>query len=183
MSTMHPAYAPEFAIAINGRPIPAALRASVTSVHLEDGVPSMLAHTDEEGLEAADRVEIEFANVDLRWLQHHIRGLGFQPFPTDIKIGPARIVGPTGCKRYSNEVTTPKLPPPPRKPQKRSGCSVALVWRNWPSAVTMSAASRLSLTMPWRRDSQPKPPPSVSPAIPVVEIAPPTAANPKACVS
>ena len=92
MTTAYPKYAPEFAIAINGSPIPASLRASITSVRLEDGVPSMLDHTDEEGLlNAADRVEIEIANVDLRWLQNHVRGLGFQPFPTDLKIGPARV--------------------------------------------------------------------------------------------
>ncbi len=31
---------------------------------------------------------------------------------------------------------TPKLPPPPRMPQKRSSFSVALTFRSWPSAVT-----------------------------------------------
>ena len=31
-----------------------------------------------------------------------------------------------GWSRNSNSVTTPKLPPPPRRPQNRSGCSVAL---------------------------------------------------------
>ena len=30
------------------------------------------------------------------------------------RIGPARISGPTGWSRKSNEVTTPKFPPPPR---------------------------------------------------------------------
>lgn len=92
MTTAYPKYAPEFAITINDSPIPASLRASITSIRLEDGVPSMLGHTDDEGLlNAADRVEIEIANVDLRWLQNHIRGLGFQPFPTDLKIGPGRV--------------------------------------------------------------------------------------------
>ena len=37
----------------------------------------------------------------------------------------------------------PKLPPPPRMPQKRSGFSVALAVRSWPSAVTMSADSEV----------------------------------------
>jgi hypothetical protein len=37
---------------------------------------------------AADRVEIGIANTNLRWLQTHIRGLGFQPFPTGVKLGP-----------------------------------------------------------------------------------------------
>lgn len=48
MTTMYPRYAPEFAIAINDTAIPASLRASITSVRLEDGVPSMLGHIDEE---------------------------------------------------------------------------------------------------------------------------------------
>jgi uncharacterized protein len=71
-------FAPDFRLTINGRDLPAALRASVTSVRYQDGV------------QAADRVEIGVANVDLRWLQQHIRGLGFQPFPTAVKIGPVR---------------------------------------------------------------------------------------------
>lgn len=91
MSAVYPKYAPEYSVAINGETIPASLRASITSVRLEDGVPSMMKVSDEEGMESADRVEIEFANVDLHWLQKHIRGLGFQPFPTNIKIGPARV--------------------------------------------------------------------------------------------
>ena len=57
-------FAPEFEIRINGEPIPATLRANVTSVRYEDGTG------------AADRVEIGIANVDLRWLRTHIRGLG-----------------------------------------------------------------------------------------------------------
>ena len=51
------------------------------------------------------------------------------------KIGPARTIGPTGCSRYSNEVTMPKLPPPPRIAQKRSGFSSSL-------AVTISPSRR-----------------------------------------
>jgi hypothetical protein len=84
-------FAPEFALEINGQAIPAGLRASITSVQLEDGVPSMMETLDANGMKAADRVEVAFANVDLRWLRHHIRGLGFQPFPTHLKLGPARI--------------------------------------------------------------------------------------------
>lgn len=91
MTASYPRYAPEFAVGINGEAIPDALRASITSVRYEDGVPSMMDRIDAEGLQAADRVEIEFANVDLRWLQKHIRGLGFRPIPTDLKIGPARV--------------------------------------------------------------------------------------------
>jgi hypothetical protein len=91
MTGVYPRYAPEFAVGINGEAIPDSLRASITSVRYEDGVPSMIDRIDAEGLQAADRVEIEFANVDLRWLQKHIRGLGFRPIPTDLKIGPARV--------------------------------------------------------------------------------------------
>src|SRR5207302_1976742 len=91
--------------------------------------------------------------------------------------------GPTGCNRYSNEVTTPKLPPPPRRPQNRSGFSSALAVKNSPSAVTMSAESRLSQLSPCLPIAQPSPPPRVSPAMPVVETTPPVVARPKACVS
>ena len=69
-------YSPEFEIRINGDPVPAALRANVTSVRYEDG------------RNAADRVELGIANVDLQWLQEHIRGLGFRPYPTGVRLGP-----------------------------------------------------------------------------------------------
>jgi hypothetical protein len=51
----------------------------------------MLSESDKDGSKAADRVEIEFANPNLRWLQQHIRGLGFRPFPTGMKLGPVRL--------------------------------------------------------------------------------------------
>src|SRR5207253_10103853 len=54
--------------------------------------------------------------------------------------------------RYSNDVTTPKFPPPPRIPQKRSPFSFGLAVRNRPSAVTTSAESRLSHVRPCFRD-------------------------------
>jgi uncharacterized protein len=73
-----PAYAPEFRLRINGEELPAAVRSTVTSVRYQDGE------------KAADRVEVGFANPDLRWLQRHIKGLGFRPFPTGVKIGPVR---------------------------------------------------------------------------------------------
>ena len=41
---------------------------------------------------------------------------------------PANTSGPSGTAPNTNEVTTPKLPPPPRSAQKRSSCSVALAW-------------------------------------------------------
>ena len=66
----NPKYAPAFKIRINEQDLPAAVRAAVTSVRYQDG------------RNAADRVEIGLANPDLRWLQTHIRGFGFRPFPT-----------------------------------------------------------------------------------------------------
>ncbi len=84
-------FAPEFRLQINGRDVPAALRSSITSVRYQDGT------------QAADRVEIGLANVDLRWLQRHIRGLGFQPFPTGVQVGPLRAeVGPEGLFDVDN---------------------------------------------------------------------------------
>ena len=80
--------------------------------------------------------------------------------------------------RYSNEVTTPKLPPPPRSAQKRSGCSSALAVTTSPSAVTTSNDRTLSQVSPYLRASQPTPPPKVSPAIPVLETTPAGTARP-----
>jgi len=86
-------FAPEFGLTINGQQLPAALRASVTSVRYQDGT------------QAADRVEIGIANVDLRWLQHHIKGLGFQPFPTGISVGPLHAsASPEGLFDIDNTV-------------------------------------------------------------------------------
>ncbi|MEO5817962.1 MAG: hypothetical protein ABIT20_22025 [Gemmatimonadaceae bacterium] len=69
-------FAPDFRISINGSDIPSALRQSITSVRYEDGTQS------------ADRVELGIANTDLRWLQQHIKGLGFHPFPSALAFGP-----------------------------------------------------------------------------------------------
>ena len=93
------------------------------------------------------------------------------------------MIGPTSCSRYSNDVTMPKLPLPPRSPQKRSGFSSALAVTRSPAAVTTSADSRLSAVRPHLRSSQPLPLPSVSPAIPVVEKRPPVTASPCSCVA
>src|SRR5215211_2039837 len=70
------------------------------------------------------------------------------------------------------EVTTPKLPPPPRSPQKSSEFSVSLACTRSPRAVTTSAASMLSSVSPNGRVNQPKPPPSVSPNSPVPDRTP-----------
>jgi hypothetical protein len=94
MST-HPAYAPEFAVRINGDAMPPAVRSVVTDVIYQDGQ------------NAADRVELSIANPDLRWLQHHIRGLGFQPFPSGIAIGPVRAIdaAPDGTFDIDNRLS------------------------------------------------------------------------------
>ncbi len=93
---------------------------------------------------------------------------------------PARISGPTGWSPNSNWVTTPKFPPPPRMAQNRSAFSFSLTCLFWPSAVTISAEMRLSIVSPCFRVSHPNPPPSVSPAIPVVELMPVGVARPTA---
>jgi phage protein D len=78
-----PVYVPDFQIEIGGRPIPDALRGAVTSISYTDG------H------QAADRVEVGLANVDLRWLQKHIKGLGVTTFPGPPRVGPDNVQHPT----------------------------------------------------------------------------------------
>ena len=82
-------------IKINDEEMPAGVRAAVTNVRYQDG------H------QAADRVEIGIANPNLRWLQRHIRGLGFQPFPTGVKIGPVRVANaaPDGTFDLDNKLS------------------------------------------------------------------------------
>ena len=91
----YPTYAPNFAVHINGDPMPASVRSVVTGVTYQDG------------RKAADRVEIEVANPDLRWLQNHIRGLGFQPFPSGIRVGPIRTLdaAPDGTFDIDNRLS------------------------------------------------------------------------------
>ena len=72
------------------------------------------------------------------------------PFSSGQKIGPPYTVA-TGCARNRNDVTTPKLPPPPRTPQNRSAFSSALAVTNRPSASTTSTPSRLSMVRPYLR--------------------------------
>ena len=90
----YPAYAPELRLRINGEDLPAAVRSTVTSVRYEDG------------RNAADRVEVELGNPDLRWLQRHIRGLGFRP-PSGLNIGPVRVAqaAPPGTFDLDNSLT------------------------------------------------------------------------------
>ena len=97
--------------------------------------------------------------------------------------GPATTVGPTGCSANRNEPTMPKFPPPPRRAQNRSGCSLADASTISPSAVTTSACTRLSTLSPCLRMSQPMPPPKQRPPTPVWLTMPPVVARPCACVS
>src|SRR5437867_5979933 len=103
-------------------------------------------------------------------------------FSSGQRIGPAKTVL-TRCSLNSNEVTTPKLPPPPRIAQKRSSFFFELAVTKLPSAVTMSAERRLSHDSPHLRVRCPMPPPRVRPAIPVVETKPPGVASPNVWVA
>jgi uncharacterized protein len=87
-------FAPDFAVQINGHDIPAAMRASIVAVRYEDG------------LRGADRVELDLANPNLRWLRGHIRGLGTRP-PTGLQIGPVAgpQLGDTGWFDLDNSLT------------------------------------------------------------------------------
>jgi phage protein D len=90
----YPAYAPDWSLRVNGEELPAAVRGTVTSIRYEDGQ------------NAADRVEVGLANPDLRWLSKHIKGLGFQPFPTGIRIGPVKAgdLAPEGTFDIANSL-------------------------------------------------------------------------------
>ena len=90
----YPAYAPDWSLRVNGEELPAAVRGTVTSIRYEDGQ------------NAADRVEVGLANPDLRWLAKHIKGLGFQPFPTGIRIGPVKAgdLAPEGTFDIANSL-------------------------------------------------------------------------------
>ena len=88
-------FAPEFKVRINDQDLPAGVRGAVTAIRYQDG------------MDAADRVEIALANPDLRWLQTHIKGLGFQPFPTGLRIGPVRAIetAPSGTFDIDNKLS------------------------------------------------------------------------------
>ena len=90
-----PTYVPDFKLSINDSDMPPALKSTVTSVRYQDG------------LNAADRVEVGFANPNLRWLQEHIRGLGFSPLPTGVTLGPVGRVDVTagGSFDFANKVS------------------------------------------------------------------------------
>jgi phage protein D len=79
MTAALPTYAPEFAIRINGDPIPAALRGCVVSVTYTDG------------MEGADRVDVTVANISLQWLENPLLAvdndfrlsIGYAPGPLE----------------------------------------------------------------------------------------------------
>ena len=74
--------------------MPAAIRSAVTSVRYQDGT------------QAADRVEIGIANVNLRLLASHIRGLGFRPFPTAFSLpGGTAAAVPAGAFDMDNRLS------------------------------------------------------------------------------
>jgi hypothetical protein len=91
----HPVYAPGFRLQINGADPPAGLLSSITSVRYQSG------------LSAADRLEVGIGNVNLRWLQKHIKGLGFEPFATAIHLPGVNIgaMTPDGLFDIDNKVT------------------------------------------------------------------------------
>src|SRR5690348_6149644 len=91
----HPQYVPDFQIQINGQDLPSPLRSSVTSVKFQ------------EGRNASDRVEVGLANANLRWLQKHIKGLGFDPFPSQISPPGSALPGatPDGLFDIDNKLT------------------------------------------------------------------------------
>ena len=57
----------------------------------------------------------------------------------------------SGLSLNLKRVTTPKLPPPPRIAQNRSGSVLASASTTRPSAVTTSAASSESMVRPYLR--------------------------------
>jgi hypothetical protein len=75
----YPTYAPQFKVLINDQPLPIGLRGSMTSLTYQDGI------------EGADRVEVTFANQNLRWLDNPILqvdngfklSIGYAPDPLE----------------------------------------------------------------------------------------------------
>lgn len=74
-----PTYAPEFSIRLNGEKLPAAMRGAISSISYQDG------------MEGADRVEVQLANHGLRWLDHPLLSvdtefrlsIGYAPDPLE----------------------------------------------------------------------------------------------------
>ena len=83
-----------------------------------------------------------------------------------------RIIGPKSWARKVKRVTMPKLPPPPRSAQNRSGCESALTSITSPLASTSSRDTKLSQVNPCLRENQPMPPPRARPLTPVSDMMP-----------
>jgi phage protein D len=90
-----PAYVPDYRLEIGGRSIPRELRSCITGISYQDG------H------QAADRVEVALANVDLRWLQEHVKGLGVSTLPSPARLTPDKqlIKTPAGLFDIDNRLT------------------------------------------------------------------------------
>jgi hypothetical protein len=77
-----------------------------------------------------------------------------QPFitsaaPSTAKVSVPKTTPSSGCASNTKVVTTPKLPPPPRSAQNRSGFSSASAVTTSPDASTTSAPIRLSNARPY----------------------------------
>src|SRR6266511_107622 len=81
-------------------------------------------------------------------------------------------LGPNRYARNVKRVTMPKLPPPPRMAQNRSGCSSAETSIVSPLASTTSSDTNWSQVSPCLRENQPIPPPSAKPPTPVSDMMP-----------
>ena len=83
----------------------------------------------------------------------------------------------------SSRVTTPKLPPPPRRPQRSSAFSSALALDDGAVGNHELGATMLSHVRPCWAVRWPMPPPRVSPVTPVEPTTPPGVTRPNACVA
>ncbi len=79
------------------------------------------------------------------------------PSPRNSRVPPT--TRSSGWSRKSSRVVTPKLPPPPRSPQRSSSFSSALAWTTDPLGVTSSAPTMLSQVRPCCAVRWPIPPP------------------------
>ncbi len=91
----------------------------------------------------------------------------------------AHTTAGSSCARKSKRVTTPKLPPPPRSAQSRSGCDASDTSRTSPPAVTSCAPTSWSAASPHARTIQPMPPPRVRPPTPTDAVSPELTPSPR----
>ncbi len=119
----------------------------------------------------------------LSWLRSRHSRTTSAPLAGSNAASPPYTIGGSAPSLNSISVTTPKLPPPPLRPQSSSWFSSSEAVTSWPSAVTTSARTMLSAAKPYFRSSQPLPVPVVKPTTPVVVTRPPVTARLNACVS